>query len=176
MEFRKVAVALMPKLEALELRPVLSPVFAKDAPEFCKPRVGRSEVPKFKRLNINDIPGHIKTPAPRTFARRKARRAAWPAIRRARTTASGPEADFEKPSIVIFTSSRPTFEKAMASALNLPSGSKSSGVKFKGQLATKRFRSAHFDVNEFKKKSNPIVNPNLELGVSPNPWCNSVQT
>jgi hypothetical protein len=46
---------LRKKLETLELRPVLCPIYAKDAPEFRKTRAERS-VPKFKRLKIDEIP------------------------------------------------------------------------------------------------------------------------
>jgi hypothetical protein len=51
---------LRKKLETLELRPVLCPIYAKDAPELCKSHIGRSEVPKFKRLKLNP-----ETPTPR---------------------------------------------------------------------------------------------------------------
>jgi hypothetical protein len=47
--------ALRKKLEALELRPVLCPIYANDAPEFRKTRAERS-VPKFKRLKLDEIP------------------------------------------------------------------------------------------------------------------------
>lgn len=54
--------ALQHKLEALELRPVLSSIYGKDAPEMRKatkprtPRAERSAVPKFKRLKLDEIP------------------------------------------------------------------------------------------------------------------------
>jgi Domain of unknown function (DUF1902) len=47
---------LRKKLETLELRPVLCQIYAKDAPEFRKPRTERAAVPKFKRLKLDDIP------------------------------------------------------------------------------------------------------------------------
>jgi hypothetical protein len=46
---------LRKKLETLELRPVLCPIYAKDAPEFRKTRTERAAVPKFKRLKLDEI-------------------------------------------------------------------------------------------------------------------------
>ena len=53
---------------------------------------------------------------------------------------------------VMFTSSRPTFPESDGISTELAAGSNSSVVKFKWELATKRFWSAHSDC-ECKKRS-----------------------